>query len=257
MASKQTSHAMMITNKEFFKQACRWKDTDSIQTATEWWAAFQEVIIREVFYNGKCRVPGLGTFTVREEEGKMQTQKLKNGKIVQYRVPPRIYPLFAPEDDFINDINMQGVTKAYRKRLKKGELKARDYERELRAESIKMIDVVDDMVEMRREKAQEEFQELMTQKRKKKAEANKRNEKKTSNAVPVIQMDLDGNEIARFESMREATRITGIDATHISCACSGLYGRKTANGYRWKYAEIEEEKEDELSNKSKDSDTEP
>ena len=111
------------------------------------------------------------------------------------------------------------------------------------------------MVEQRREKAQQEFQELMTQKRLKKLEANKRNEGKTNCAVPVIQMDLDGNEIARFESMKEATRITGIDATHISCACSGLYGRKTANGYRWKYAEIEEEKEDELSNTSKDSDT--
>lgn len=256
MANKQTTNAMMITNKEFFKQACRWKDTESIQTAAEWWAAFQEVIVREVFYNGKCRVPGLGTFTVRQEEGKTQTQRMANGQIVSYKVPPRIYPLFAPEDDFINDVNMQGVTKAYRKRLKKGELKARDYERELRAESVKMIDVVSDMVEMRREKAQEEFQELMARKRLKKIEANKRNEGKTNNAVPVIQMDLDGNEIARFESMKEATRVTGIDTTHISCACSGLYGRKTANGYRWKYAEKELE-EDELSNKSKDSDTEP
>ena len=254
MASKGTTNAMMVTNKEIFKQACRWKDSSSTQTAADWWSAFLEVIVREVFYNGSCRVPGLGTFTTRFEEGKTWTQPIGNGKYATYTAPARVYPLFAAEDDFINDINMQGVTKKYRRRLKNGVLTARDYERELRAESVKMIDVVSDMVEMRREKAQEEFQELMARKRLKKIEANKRNEGKTNNAVPVIQMDLNGNEIARFESMKEATRVTGIDTTHISCACSGLYGRKTANGYRWKYAEKELE-EDELSNTSKDSDT--
>ena len=33
MASKGTTNAMMVTNKEFFKQACRWKDSSSTQTA--------------------------------------------------------------------------------------------------------------------------------------------------------------------------------------------------------------------------------
>lgn len=68
MAQVNNFRGMMTTNKEFFKQACRWKDTTSIQTAAEWWSAFQEVIIREVFYNGCCRVPGIGTFTIKEEE---------------------------------------------------------------------------------------------------------------------------------------------------------------------------------------------
>lgn len=167
---------MMVTNKEFFKQACRWKDCNTIQTAADWWSAFQEVIIREVFYNGCCRVPGIGTFTVREEEEKLQTQKMVNGKIVSYKVPARVYPLFTPEDDFINDINMQGVTKKYRKRLKKGELKARDYERELRAESLTMMDVMDDMIEQRREKAQQELQELLESKRKRKCKSNELSE---------------------------------------------------------------------------------
>ncbi len=176
MANKATTHAMMVTNKEFFKQACRWKDCNTIQTAADWWSAFQEVIIREVFYNGCCRVPGIGTFTVREEEEKLQTQKMVNGKIVSYKVPARVYPLFTPEDDFINDINMQGVTKMYRKRLKKGELKARDYERELRAESLTMMDVMDDMIEQRREKAQQELQELLESKRKRKCKSNELSE---------------------------------------------------------------------------------
>lgn len=47
MAQVNNFHGMMTTNKEFFKQACRWKDSTSIYTAAEWWSAFQEVIIRE------------------------------------------------------------------------------------------------------------------------------------------------------------------------------------------------------------------
>lgn len=258
MASKVTTNAMMITNKEFFKQACRWKDSASTQTAGEWWSAFLEVIVREVFYNGKCRVPGLGTFTVRQEDGYTQTQRMKNGKIVSYKVPPRVYPLFAPEDDFINDINMQGVTKAYRKRLKAGELKARDYERELRAETVKMVDIVDDMVEQRREKAQAELQELLKTKRQLKVKANERSAGKSNAAQPVIQMDLEGNYIAKYESMTKAQEATGIDKIYISNCCDPLRRQKTAGGYKWKYADKQkEENVDDLSKQSEVSDTEP
>lgn len=154
---------MMVTNKEFFTQACRWKDSKSVQTAAEWWAAFQEVIIREIFYNGACRVPGLGTFTIVEEEEKIQKQTASNGKTIVYRVPARIMPIFKAEDDFINDVNMQGVTKAYRKRLKSNMLTERDLVRDIRA--TEMNDVVQDMMAERKESAQAEFQELLKQKR--------------------------------------------------------------------------------------------
>ena len=258
MASKATTNAMMITNKEFFKQACRWKDSSSTQTAAEWWSAFQEVIIREVFYNGKCRVPGIGTFMVRQEDGYTQTQRMKNGKIVSYKVPPRVYPLFLPEDDFINDINMQGVTKTYRKRLKAGELKARDYERELRAETVNMVDIVDDMVEQRREKAQQELQELLKVKRRLKIEANERIVDKGCNAQPVIQMDLAGRYIAQFESMTKAEEATGIRKIYISNCCDPLRKQKTAGGYKWKYAnKQEEENVNDVSKQSEVGDTAP
>ena len=258
MANKGVTNAMMVTNKEFFKQACRWKDSSSTQTAADWWSAFLEVIVREVFYNGHCRVPGLGTFTVRFEEGKTWTQPIGGGKYATYTAPARVYPLFAPEDDFINDINMQGVTKAYRKRLKKGELKARDYERELRAEAVNMMDIVDDMVEQRREKAQEELQELLKTKRQLKIKANEQSVWKGTTARPVIQMDLEGNYIAEFESMSKAESATGIDKIYISNCCDPLRRQKTAGGYKWKYADKQkEENVDDLSKQSEVSDTEP
>ena len=241
MASKGTTNAMMITNKEFFKQACRWKDSSSTQTAADWWSAFLEVIVREVFYNGSCRVPGLGTFTTRFEEGKTWTQPMGNGKYATYTTPARVYPLFAAEDDFINDINMQGVTKKYRRRLKKGVLTARDYERELRAEAVNLVDIVDDMVEQRREKAQAELQELLKAKRQNKVRANERNAGKGTGARPVIQMDLQGNYIAEYESMTKAEEATGIHRVYISNCCDPFRKQKTAGGYKWKYADKQEE----------------
>lgn len=153
--------AMMSTNKEFFQQVARFKDSQP-KTAAEWWAAIQEVIIRQMFYDGCCRLPGIGLFTIEEEPEKLSKQTL-DGKTVVYRVPARIKPVFHAEDDFINDINMSGVTKKYRKRLKANALTYRDIERQLRADEIG--EVVQDMMAERKESAQAEFQELLKQKR--------------------------------------------------------------------------------------------
>lgn len=251
---------MMVTNKEFFKQACRWKDSTSIQTAAEWWGAFQEVIIREVFYNGSCRVPGLGTFTVTEEPSYYQTQKGPNGKTMTYLVQGRIRPNFTPEDDFINDINMQGVTKKYRKRLKEGALTERDYARQVRADSLAASACVDEMVEQRREKAQKEFQKLLKTKRELKEQANEATKDRTHAARPVVQMDLEGEVIAIYPSMTKAEEATGINKIYISNCCDPLRKQKTAGGYKWKYAErqeIEKENVNGQIKQSEDSNTKP
>ncbi len=60
----------------------------------------------------------------------------------------------------------------------------------------------------------------------------------------VVQMDMEGNEIARFESACEASRAVGISQGNISNVCRGYistdeFGYKThhltAGGYKWKY----------------------
>lgn len=159
--NKSTFLAMMTTNKEFFQQIARFKDARP-QTAAEWWAAIQEVIVRQVFYEGCCRLPGIGLFTIEEKPEQIQKQ-VSGGKTVIYRVPARIVPVFHAEDDFINDINMSGVTRAYRKRLKANALTYRDIERQLRADEVG--EVVQDMMAERKESAQVALQELLKQKR--------------------------------------------------------------------------------------------
>jgi hypothetical protein len=53
---------------------------------------------------------------------------------------------------------------------------------------------------------------------------------------PVISIDKHGNEVM-FESTIEAYRQTGVQRSHISKVCRGE--RKTAGGYKWKYANPE------------------
>ena len=50
---------------------------------------------------------------------------------------------------------------------------------------------------------------------------------------PVVQMDMDGNEIARFYSAKEAARSIGKSQAAISRACVGIY--KQAYGFLWRY----------------------
>lgn len=52
--------------------------------------------------------------------------------------------------------------------------------------------------------------------------------------IPVIQLDLTGIFIAKFNSFAEAERNTGACSTHISDVCKGK--AKTAGGFKWMYA---------------------
>ena len=48
-------------------------------------------------------------------------------------------------------------------------------------------------------------------------------------------MDLDGNEIAKYEKMNDAAKATGINVGNIGNVCQGR--SKTAGGYLWRYAD--------------------
>ena len=54
---------------------------------------------------------------------------------------------------------------------------------------------------------------------------------KELNGKETVQISLDGKEIARFSSAKEAEQKTGI--FHIGDVCNKK--RKTAGGYRWEY----------------------
>lgn len=157
-------NGVALTDREFFKQMARFADVSNLETVQKYWYAACEVIIRELFYNGSCRVPALGTFSTRKVGEQVQIQKGQDGKEVVYKVPEREVPMFTPHDDMINDINMQGVTKAYRRRLKAGALTQRDYERQIRAEA---LGVVGSLSEERINASKEKFKKVLDEKKKK------------------------------------------------------------------------------------------
>lgn len=53
---------------------------------------------------------------------------------------------------------------------------------------------------------------------------------------PVIQLSIDGDVLAHYDSIKAAERCTGFDNSSISAACKGR--RKTAYGYKWQYASL-------------------
>lgn len=56
------------------------------------------------------------------------------------------------------------------------------------------------------------------------------------NKKSVVQMDLNGNEIQIFNSIKEAGEVLGLrDSTGISGCCKGKY--KNSGGYKWRYVE--------------------
>ena len=53
------------------------------------------------------------------------------------------------------------------------------------------------------------------------------------NGKRIIQCDLNGNEIKRWNSLAEASRFYGVTYPSISEVCRGI--KPTACGYKWKY----------------------
>ena len=60
-----------------------------------------------------------------------------------------------------------------------------------------------------------------------------------ANAMPVIMMDKDGNDLRRFDSINDAARWLGgmHFVSAISRVCRGIKPHVIAGGYKWRYAE--------------------
>ena len=62
--------------------------------------------------------------------------------------------------------------------------------------------------------------------------------KKTGVKVGVVQLDLSGNELARYTSLAEASKATGYDRHRIVECCKG--SRQSFRDYTWRYATEQE-----------------
>lgn len=76
-----------------------------------------------------------------------------------------------------------------------------------------------------------------TEETKAKLSAAKKGKRNTSKAKPVRQLTIDGEEVQRFESIKDAEIALGISAqrSHIGAVCRGV--TKSAYGFKWEYIE--------------------
>ena len=63
---------------------------------------------------------------------------------------------------------------------------------------------------------------------------NNSNWRPNVNKIGVIQLDLNNNEINTFTSIKEASRLTNSNGSHIVSVCKGRL--KTTNSFKWKYS---------------------
>lgn len=159
-----------LTDKEFYRGVAKLLGVKASTVQKYWELGFNEFIIRELFFASHCRIPYLGTFTLRKIEERTQMQTDANGRSVLYQVPERYMPVFTPHDTMINDINMQGVTKQYRKRVRSGVMTERDYMRQLRAE---ICNANGKITEEQVNQAKEDFKDFLAEKKKTKGDVER------------------------------------------------------------------------------------
>ena len=152
--------ASRTSDIELYRLVARELDCTA-QTARNYLDAIVEVIAKEVYLSGTCRVPNLGTFDAQHIDEKIQNQE-HDGELFEYRLHEHVKPIFAPCDTFINDCNMKGVTKLYRRRAKNKQLTVRDLQRIAKAEAIERLKKVSDET---KEAAQVDFAEKLKEKR--------------------------------------------------------------------------------------------
>lgn len=129
--------ASRTSDVELYRLVARELDCTVI-TAKKYVDAIVEVIAKEVYLSGCCRVPNLGIFDAKHIDEKIQKQ-VHDGELYEFVMPEHVKPVFTPCDTFINDCNMKGVTKKYRKRAKNKQLTVRDLERIAKAEAIERL----------------------------------------------------------------------------------------------------------------------
>lgn len=112
-------------NQEFYAYAAGLLEV-SPQTARKYWSGFLDTMIHILHFDGKCQVPGFGTFRLKGHPERKVIAKNENGELVEQLNPAWFSVTYDANDAFINNVNGKGVTKAYRQRVRNRKLTPND-----------------------------------------------------------------------------------------------------------------------------------
>lgn len=112
-------------NQQFYEYAGGLLNV-SPQTAKKYWMGFVDTIVHMLHFDGRCQMPSVGTFELKEVPSWTGMAKDDNGELVERTIPAWFKITYRSNDDFINNVNGRGVTKKYRKRVRDRKLTPND-----------------------------------------------------------------------------------------------------------------------------------
>lgn len=140
MKQKHTQKVAQDENA-FFSLFARYANT-SETTLKKMYGAMVDAIIRELYLYGYVYLPDVGYIMLRTKPKSIYSRRQNDGTYVYYESPVKSQPYFVPDDNFINDVNMRGVTSSCLARAIQGAKSARDKDRERMAKEFEAAEEV-------------------------------------------------------------------------------------------------------------------
>ena len=158
----------------------------STQTAKKYWMGFVDTIIHILHFDGKCQMPSIGRFDLKEIPEYRVTAKNDAGELVERINPAWFKILYKYNDDFLNNVNGRGVTKKYRSLVRERKLTPNDLKLITQAEIERtakrtLKQMQDERIEQAKQQSYDDFINVINKKkedyeRKKKEKEQKLNE---------------------------------------------------------------------------------
>lgn len=112
-------------NKDFYEYAANLLETKP-DTVKKYWLACVDTIIHMLHFDGRCQMPGVGRFDLKEIPEWNGIAKNDAGELVERTNPAWFKIIYTVNEDFLNNVNGRGVTRKYRKRVRERKLTKND-----------------------------------------------------------------------------------------------------------------------------------
>ena len=174
-------------NQEFYAYAGGLLNV-SPQTAKKYWMGFVDTIIHILHFDGKCQMPGIGTFTLEELPERKVMAKNEHGELVEQINPAWFKILYKVNEDFLNNVNGRGVTKKYRKRVRERKLTPNDLKLITQAEIERtakrtLKQMQDERIEQAKQQSYDDFINVINKKKEDYEQKKKEKEQKLNEST--------------------------------------------------------------------------
>lgn len=172
-------------NQQFYEYAASLLESKP-ETIKKYWQACVGTIVHMLHFDGRCQMPGVGTFRLKKYPERRVMAKNEQGELVEQINPAWFNITYDANDAFINNVNGKGVTKLYRQRVRNRKLTPNDLKLITQAEAERtakrtLEQMQDDRIEKAKQQSYDDFINVINKKkedyeRKKKEKEQKLNE---------------------------------------------------------------------------------